>query len=276
MRNRAFWGLLAGLIASIAYTLLARIEIVADFLQNMGLLWLHVNPNVAYVWWPIGRILFWAALGFLIGFFLQPKSKREKQWAFAKKTIVKAIKDSRYPKFWIGALKFLAPFSIAVVAICLMWTFMPQAQAGKIYGIMATYLFTPIGRFIVLSGPAIGLTFWEMMLAVMVVDMLCSLFVVWNFDLILSIPWLGEKLRKAVESVHAFLFRWKWLQGLAFLGVVLFVAVPISGTNAIVGTVLGRIIGMGKTATYISVTIGAFIGASIIALPAYGLLSLIF
>lgn len=276
MKNRAVLGLIIGLAVSVAYSLLVRIGAFEEFLHGLGFLWIHVNPVIAYTWWPIGRVLLWCIVGLLAGYFLQPAEIRLSQKKWLKKTISDAARNSRHAWFWVAVTKFIAPFAIAFVAILMMWIFMPQMHAAKIYGIMATYLFTPIGRFIVLSGPAIGLTFWEIMIAIMVVDMLCSLFVVWNFDLILGIPWLGEKLRGAVQTVHDFLFRWKWLKGLAFLGVIIFVAVPISGTNAIIGTVLGRIIGMGKTATYISVGIGAFIGASIIALPAYGLLNLIF
>ena len=276
MKHKPIVWLIIGLALSGAYSALLAVPAIYSAMDSAGIFFWHVNPRVAYFWWPLGRIAFWSLLGLSIGYFLQPKSKREKQWAFFKKTTVNAIKDSRYPKFWIGALKSLTPFTIAGALMVLMWAFMPQAQAAKIYGIMATYLFTPLGRFVMLSGPAIGLTFWEIMAAIMIVDMLCSLFVVWNFDLILGIPWLGEKLRKTVESAHNFLFRWKWLQGLAFVGVILFTAIPVSGTNAIVGTVLGRIIGIGKTATFISVGIGAFIGATLMALPVYGLLELIF
>lgn len=186
-------------------------------------------------------------------------------------TVEYARKNSRRPKFWIGLAKFLAPFAIAAAVIALMWVSLPTEKAAKLSGVMATYMFTPIGRFVVLTGPALSLTVWEIVLAVVFVDMMASLFVVWNFDLILGIPWLGDKLRKAVQSAHNFLFRWKWLRGLAFLGIIIFVSVPVTGTNAIVGSILGRIIGMSRTTTYISVGVGAFMGAFLMALPVYGI-----
>jgi len=271
VKNRAIIYCLIGFSASIAYSLLLSVKDVSAALQSVGLLPFHAEPNVAYFWWPLGRILFWTALGLCAGYFSQPADVRKRQIEWLKRTTVNGIRDSQHIKFWIGLAKFFTPFAIAAGAACLMWQFLAPQKAGALYGVMLAYLLTPIGRLIILGAPAAGLGFWEIIMAIMLVDLLCSIFVVWNFDLILGIPWLGDKLRKAIQTAHDFLFQWKWLQRLTFVGIILFTTIPISGTNAIVATLLGRIIGMDKWSTFIAVSIGAFAGAAAVALPVYGI-----
>ncbi|MBU2617132.1 MAG: small multi-drug export protein, partial [Euryarchaeota archaeon] len=49
-----------------------------------------------------------------------------------------------------------------------------------------------------------------------------------------------------------------------------FVAVPFFGTNAVIGAIIGRIIGMKPWYTWLAVAIGSILGCVLVAILAYG------
>ena len=50
-----------------------------------------------------------------------------------------------------------------------------------------------------------------------------------------------------------------------FVGIVLFVMVPFQGSGALVGSIVGRLIGMKPINTFLAITVGALVGCIMIA-----------
>lgn len=140
----------------------------------------------------------------------------------------------------------------------------------KIYGMMAAYVF-PLGHFAILSAPGLGLTLPQAVAALTFMDAMVCLMILLNFNLLVKIPFIGPRIGAAKEKAREWLEKWKWLGALEFVGIVLFVAVPVPGTGIIVGTLAARLLGMSWLMSFASVALGGLIVCLTLALPAYGI-----
>jgi hypothetical protein len=89
-----------------------------------------------------------------------------------------------------------------------------------------------------------------------------------NMTLLYRTPWVGARLAAAHEAGWYVLRVHPWMRRMAELGVALFVAAPFQGTGAVVGTILGRVLGLSRVATLGCIAAGSAAGC--IALAALG------
>ena len=170
----------------------------------------------------------------------------------------------------VAFTKFFAPFGIAgIVALAIIWT--DYLELG---GVILSYFFPPtslLGRLWAIPfGLRLGLKLWSVIGAVVFVDLVTSLFMVWNFDIVIKIPFLGRLVLRSEKKGHESLEKYPWIRGLAFLGISLFIAIPFNGTNAVIGTIIGKIIGMKALYVWLAVVIGSILGCLLVAVPVYG------
>ncbi len=171
---------------------------------------------------------------------------------------------------WATLTKFFAPFGIAgIVALLIIWT--GYMEFG---GVILSYFFPPtslLGRLWAIPfGLRLGLKLWEVIVAVVFVDLDTSLFMVWNFDIVIKVPFLGGLILRAEKKGHENLEKYPFISRLAFLGIALFIALPFNGTNAVIGAIIGRIIGMKPWYAWSAVAIGSILGCLLVAIPVYG------
>lgn len=171
---------------------------------------------------------------------------------------------------WVTFTKFFTPFGIAgIVALAIIWT--DYLELG---GVILSYFFPPtslLGRMWAIPfGLRLGLNLWSVIGAVVFVDLVTSLFMVWNFDIVIKIPFLGRLVLRSEKKGHESLEKYPWIRGLAFLGIALFIAIPFNGTNAVIGTIIGKIIGMKALYVWLAVVIGSILGCLLVAVPVYG------
>ncbi|MHC1567550.1 MAG: small multi-drug export protein [Candidatus Syntropharchaeia archaeon] len=171
---------------------------------------------------------------------------------------------------FISFAKFFTPFFLAGIVALILFFSGPEIYA-KLGAILLTYSFTPVGRMSILASPALDLDIWMVVAGIVFADADSSLFITWNFDLVTKIPFLGALILKTEEKGYEYLVKYPWIRRLAVIGIALFVAIPFMGTNAIVATIMGRIIGMDALRTWLSVVGGSFFGSILVALPAYGI-----
>jgi uncharacterized membrane protein len=173
----------------------------------------------------------------------------------------------------IDIIKFFTPFGIAgIVALILILADPVGLKYATEYGgLMLAYFFplNPLGRMTIILGAAAGLGFVLSVLSIVFVDAVSSLFIVWNFDIATKIPFIGKFLLKSEEKGRKALEKYPWVRGLSFIGVMLFVAIPFLGTNAVIGSIIGEIVGMKPKMVWIAVVIGSIIGVMMIAIPVY-------
>ena len=105
----------------------------------------------------------------------------------------------------------------------------------------------------------------SMALSVAFIDIIIALFLVWNYDLTKKIPLIGKFMIKIETKGKLSEEQYRWVKPLRFIGIMLFVMVPFQGSGGLVGSIIGRLIGMKPWNTFFAITLGAIIGCLLIA-----------
>ena len=97
---------------------------------------------------------------------------------------------------------------------------------------------------------------WGLSLIAWVLDLLASVALLAGLPLLARLPVTGATISRMRERAFTALDRYPGLERMAFLGVGLFVFLPIPGSGSVIGTLVGQIIGLSRTGTLIVVAIG--------------------
>ena len=181
----------------------------------------------------------------------------------------------------VSLAKIFIPPAIGILTLLLIGFSLDPDTRMKYWYLCIAYFFPPLGKESVIPiGIAGGDLFVPIMnikahispidpnimaFSIALIDSVVSLFVVWNYDLVKKIPILGRFVKKVEELGRKGSKEYAWVRPLKFTGIVLFVMVPFQGSGGLVGSILGRLIGMRASTTWLAVTIGALAGCFIIA-----------
>jgi uncharacterized membrane protein len=164
-------------------------------------------------------------------------------------------------------LKVSVPPLLCGLFLAVVWFFLPAEQWLLLVGMMVAYIVPPLGRETIIPVCILfGIPWWLVALALAFLDFAGGLFMAWNFPLVLRIPHIGPWVSRFVAAGRTFLDRRPWLERLYFVGLIAFVALPFDGSGSIVGSIVGRMLGMTKTEVLSCITIGGIIGSFAIAL----------
>lgn len=164
-------------------------------------------------------------------------------------------------------LKISVPFLLCGAFLAVVRLLLPAEQWLLLFGMMVAYVVPPLGRETIIPVCILcGVPWWLAAFALAFLDFAGGLFMAWNFPLVLRIPYIGSWVSRFVTAGRTFLDRRPWLERLYFVGLVAFVALPFDGSGSIVGSVVGRMLGMTKTEVLSCITIGGIIGSFGIAL----------
>jgi uncharacterized membrane protein len=132
-----------------------------------------------------------------------------------------------------------------------------------------------MGTTVVFGKAAIGdelfevnLETWDLAFIVMYVNAVSAFWYTYNIDLLQKIPGVGPYLRQARKNAVETLRSRPWIRRWAVVGVGLFVVTPLPGSGALGGSLMGRIVGVSKKATFLSVATAGVVVASIYAMAA--------
>jgi len=189
----------------------------------------------------------------------------------------------------IRLIKFFAPFAIAILGIIILYIIIDKEAAGKLFFLMFAYFFPPLGKESLIPIGVSGGTFTVpitgqsitilpihpllMALTIAFVDIIVALFLLWNYDLSKKIPIIGRFIIKIENIGKKSSNKYGWIIPLRFIGIILFVMVPFQGSGGLVGSIVGRLIGMKPINTFLAISIGAIIGCVMIAYFADAILS---
>ncbi|MDV2480871.1 small multi-drug export protein [Methanoculleus sp. Wushi-C6] len=167
----------------------------------------------------------------------------------------------------IDLLKVSVPPLLCGLFLAVVWFLLPSEQWLLLVGMMVAYIVPPLGRETIIPVCILlGIPWWLVASALAFLDFAGGLFMAWNFPLVLRIPYAGPWIRRFMVAGRTFLDRRPWLERLYFVGLILFVSLPFDGSGSIVGSVIGRMLGMTKTEVVACITIGGIIGSFAIAL----------
>jgi hypothetical protein len=166
-----------------------------------------------------------------------------------------------------GWLKVSVPFLLCGIFLAAVGLFLPTEQWLLLFGMMVAYIVPPLGReTIIPASILLGIPWWLIAFTLAFLDFAGGLFMAWNFPLVLRIPYVGPWIRRFVAAGRTYLDRRPWLERLYFVGLIIFVSIPFDGSGSIVGSIVGRMLGMTKAEVLACITIGGVIGSFAIAL----------
>lgn len=168
--------------------------------------------------------------------------------------------------FLLSFGKFIIPFIIGFGVVGTAGLFLSTELRGIYWSLISAYFFPPLGKESVIpTGIAFGIHPFFLALSIAFVDIIVALFLVWNYELAKKIPLIGRFMAKVEQIGKASSGKYSWIKPLRFIGIILFVMVPFQGSGGLVGTILGRLIGMKPWNTFIGISIGAITGCLLIA-----------
>ncbi|HOB19011.1 MAG TPA: small multi-drug export protein [Candidatus Methanoculleus thermohydrogenotrophicum] len=180
---------------------------------------------------------------------------------------VGGITDDGGAESWPGWLKISVPLLLCGVLLIGAGLFLPAEQWLLLLCMMVAYIVPPLGReTIIPASILLGIPWWLIAFTLAFLDFAGGLFMAWNFPLVLRIPYVGPWIQRFMAAGRTYLDRRPWLERLYFLGLIGFVSIPFDGSGSIVGSVVGRMLGMTKTEVLFCVTSGGVIGSFVVAL----------
>jgi len=160
----------------------------------------------------------------------------------------------------LGRIHLLTPILI-VIGMVVFLSILGQLDTYMVAGLAAL----PLGKFIVLAGAVddIGLNQWQLALMIVFMDTWVAYVLAYNLHHVYRIPRLGPWLHNVQNYCRYWLNEYPLMRRWAITGVVLFVVVPLSGTGAPGGALLGRIVGLRARTILAAVFTGSVIGCGI-------------
>lgn len=178
-------------------------------------------------------------------------------------------------------VQFFLPFIIASLFLLMLYIFLDSNSSAKLFVLIFAYFIPPLGKESIIpigvSGGEISIPFINetilvpvinpviMALSIAFVDIIVALFLVWNYDLAKKIPLVGTFMTKVEHIGKTSSSKYRWIKPLRFIGIILFVMVPFQGSGGLVGSIVGRLIGMKPWNIFFAISIGAVTGCLLIA-----------
>jgi uncharacterized membrane protein len=129
-----------------------------------------------------------------------------------------------------------------------------------VVGLFVIYLVPPLGKESVIPG-AIGLGYppWIICCGVILMDILSCAFISLNFDLLEKVPFVRDLIHKFMNNADKIRKRNPWVEKLSYLGLLIFMYIPLQGSGASTTTILGKLLGVKTWMTFSIVMIGSIL-----------------
>ena len=167
---------------------------------------------------------------------------------------------------WVKVLQFLLPLfcylMLAVATVGGVAAAMGWAVGRNLLDVWIYYSIPVMGKEIIIPKVVLGNDPPPPLLVGLVtsmIDVCVSLFLIWNYDWVKRVKYIGPRLEKAEEKGRERVRSSKWFSKAAFTATVCFVLVPFKGAGGVGGTILGRIMGLGPYRVLLAVLMGSLV-----------------
>jgi uncharacterized membrane protein len=103
-------------------------------------------------------------------------------------------------------------------------------------------------------------TSMELFAMVTWMDLVAGVLLVCHAGFLYKIPRLGPALVKVREEGEFFMRYQPWMRRFTFLGLTVFVAIPVAATGSVGAAIFGRLLGMTRKATLMAILAGTILG----------------
>ncbi|MFZ2070672.1 MAG: small multi-drug export protein [Halobacteriota archaeon] len=174
----------------------------------------------------------------------------------------------------IAIAKLIIPFCLLGAAMLFLWFAGPEVYT-KYAAVFSVYSFMPIGGAVAVipTGLGLGIPPANLIIFTLFTDALLALFLVWNFDYTKKVPFFGKLVEMTEVNGEKAIKKYKWAKRFGFIGLVLFVVFPLQYTGSAVGAIIGRLIGMTASMTWLAVVTGSLLRLLIATFICIGILS---
>ena len=169
-----------------------------------------------------------------------------------------------HPWLWWSSL--LAPPLISALVVFAVFLATGPEYTQRLLTMAAAALWF-FGRFVILGGHdsdiaeySGAMTSGELFLMVCYLDVMLAFFLAFHIGYLFRLPVIGPRVESLVADARFIVDAQKWVKRAAFLGVVSFVSFPLQATGSVGGSLLGRILGMSRVATFLAIAIGSSLG----------------
>ena len=161
----------------------------------------------------------------------------------------------------------LIPGCVLALHVAVMAVTLPYILFFTMLGLIVAYILPPAGKETVIpAGIALGIPWYYMALSIAMIDIETGLFMVLNFDLAYTIPFLGPMLAGLTKKTQQIIEDHRWIAKLFLFPVMLFVMVPGLGSGGFRGAIAGKLLSMDTYLVVLAILAGALIGCFVIAL----------
>lgn len=170
--------------------------------------------------------------------------------------------------------KVLLPFLISGLVVFGMWLSGTGIHISFMT-VASVYLFAPLGMLAGIPVAAkIGVSMWQAIVFMIFADLMAALWIVWNLDILKDAPGIGRIFRKTQKWGEEHVRKNPKIRNFAFMGLMIFVLVPMYGSGSILGAIIGKIIAMKEERILLAILLGVTIRLTLMSLAVYGILSL--
>jgi len=193
---------------------------------------------------------------------------RESRPAGKFRTVVRALLETDMEKKSgrVKLFQFLFPFALGLLILILtvgsVLLTMGWEPAKNLLNVWVFYAIPLMGKEILIPKTILGSDPPPALLVgatTSLIDVCYCLFLIWNYDWVKSVKYLGPKLERAEQKGKDRIARSKWFSKAAFWATTFFVLVPFKGAGGFGGTILGRIMGLKPYRVLLAVLIGSMI-----------------
>ncbi|MBI1310627.1 hypothetical protein GC176_04900 [bacterium] len=159
-----------------------------------------------------------------------------------------------------------------LITIALLVTVFVAAGADFTQRLLTTALsgLFLFGRFIILAGhdPEVarvtgGLSSPQLFVMVTYLDVIVAVTLIFHTGFLFHLPWFGSRATAFVADGRFLIRSHPWIRRTTFLGLVLFVAIPLAAMGSVGGTILGRMLGVTRLRIFLAILFGSLLGNSV-------------
>ena len=170
----------------------------------------------------------------------------------------------RHRIVWWATL--VGPVLLTMALLAAVYVFAGAAFTQRLLTTALSGLFL-FGRFIILAGhdPEVAkvtgsLSSPQLFAMVTYLDLIVAVTLIFHTGFLFHLPWFGSRATAFVNDGRFLIRSHPWIRRTTFLGLVLFVAIPLAAMGSVGGTILGRMLGVTRLRIFLAILLGSLLG----------------